>query len=125
MSVEVEKDAGNVANALIQTQGNDLVLKVLQGRMDEIQERKTRLEARKSALLDDIESRVITDEEIAAMAQYSEAVMAGLADPTPEMKRGWLERLNASVIVEKGMAIVECVLGTSPILSMKLRNHHR
>ena len=53
----------------------------------------------------------LTDDAISDLMRFREAVAAGLDNPTPEMRRQWLEALRTAVNVTGGVATVTCRLG--------------
>jgi hypothetical protein len=57
----------------------------------------------------DIAAETVTDDDIASMTEFSHDAMVGLDNPTPAMKRRWLEYFKSRVEVVCGEVTISCV----------------
>ena len=57
----------------------------------------------------------LTDEVISDLLRFRETVAMGIADPTLDDRRRWLDILQATVTVTNGVAVVTCRLGGNPL----------
>jgi hypothetical protein len=82
---------------------------------DEIEARIDELEARKTTLEAQIAEQVIADEDIRDIVMYSRDAAVGLDDPTFEQKRRWIEILQVQVeLTSQTTAIARCILPVKP-----------
>jgi site-specific DNA recombinase len=82
---------------------------------DEIEARIDELEARKTALEAQIAEQVIADEDIRDIVMYSRDAAVGLDNPTFEQKRRWIEILQVQVeLTSQTTAIARCILPVRP-----------
>ena len=82
---------------------------------DEIEARIDELEARKTTLEAQIADQVIADEDIRDIVMYSRDAAVGLDNPTFEQKRRWIEILQVQVeLTSQTTAIARCILPVKP-----------
>jgi predicted amino acid-binding ACT domain protein len=122
MIAEVEADAADIAQALIEARGRKLVVVRLQEQAQDVDERHAKLTARRDALQVEIERATISDADIESMAQHHADVYAGIDNATPALKRRWLEVLNVRIKIVGGQAEVTCLItqdGLPQVLELK------
>ena len=96
--------------------------KMLQLDGDEIEARISKLETRKAALAAEITAQVTTDEDIRDIVLYSRDAADGLANPTFDQQRHWLDVLRVQVeLMSQTTAIARCVLPVKPFLLILAR----
>jgi site-specific DNA recombinase len=110
MIAEVEADAADIAQALIEARGRKLVVVRLQAQAQDVDERHAKLTTRRDALSEEINRATLTDAEIETMAQFHTDVFAGIDEATPERKRRWLELLNVRIKIAGGQVEVTCLI---------------
>ncbi len=119
---ETETEAADIAQAMIDARGSKLVATRLQAQAQEVDDRHAKLLVRRDALTSEIERATISDEDIAVLAQYRADALAGLENPTPQLKRHWLELLKVRVKIIDGRAELICLIsqdGVPRILELK------
>jgi hypothetical protein len=87
------------------------VTNVLQLKATEIDERFNQLTTRREAILREMQLEQITDSDIESMVEFSRDVSRGLANPTPQQQRHWLELLQTKVTISNGQVTIACLIG--------------
>ena len=109
---ETENEAEEITRASKQVKG--IVGKKLQQQSEEVDRRYQALEARKAKLQEALELE-LTDGTINDFLRFRETVAVGLDNPTCEDRRRWLEILQTTATVTRGVAVVTCRLGGKPL----------
>jgi site-specific DNA recombinase len=109
---ELQDEATSIARALIETKDKAVVTNVLQSKAAEIDQRFAQLTARRETLLSEMQQEQISDRDIDSMVEFSYDVVRGLADPTPQQRRHWLELLRMKITIANKVVTIKCAIGT-------------
>jgi len=107
---DTEREAEEVAQTAKKIKG--IVGAKLEKQAEEIDKRYQALTKHKIELQNELAVE-LSDSTINNLLEFRETVALGLDNPTCEDRRRWLEILQATVTVTKGMAVVTCRLGGS------------
>jgi site-specific DNA recombinase len=108
---QAENEAAKFAEALLVDVSNGVVGCALRKQAADVNARHVALCAERDALIAEIESGALSDEQIETMlAMFGRDVMAGLEGATFEDKRRYVRELDVRVMVEGGCVVISCRL---------------
>lgn len=133
MLIEAEAEAVEIGAALRKAEasrkatgrkGEGIVEKSLQRQQAELDERYSRLTARKEKLEAELANRRLTDETVNAIMQYAEDAAQGVDHADHALKRRILDGFGANIRVKDGRPWLDCRFPVPTLIELPMPRHH-